>query len=192
MPVARKMNAVLDPPVIDGEIVQPTITPPPGTAPKKRGRPSNAERAARPRAEQAPPAPALDPKDTIILAAMVLRGIGMAARADAPTDEEIALVNGPLCMVANKYNFGGKFVPELMLAGTLLMAVSAMKQRRVAKLVEANAAAPTSVPLGDVVNLNAGTVNDAAGNSDRPRTQRVGENAIDPAVSSLADALARD
>lgn len=189
---SRKMNAVLDPPVIDGEIVQPTIVPPADAAPRKRGRPSNASKAERAaQVAQVAAADKLDPKDTVILAAMVLRGVGLALKADAPTDEEIAMVNGPLCLVANKYSLGGRFVPELMLAGSMMMVVASMKQRRIAQVVAAGTAPVVTRPAG-VVNLDAGTVKNETGDPHRPGPQGFGQDAIDPAVSSLAAALTRD
>lgn len=112
---------------------QPPLQVPPPAARRGPGRPSNAERAARATATQPEPPkvpePKLTPQDMLPVTALVLKLVAIGVKGDAPTPEEIALVNDPMTAVANKYQIVSRWAPELALLGALMIVAAGMRER---------------------------------------------------------------
>lgn len=102
--------------------------------PKRRGpgRPSKAEVAAREAA--AKQATAIDPKTTQHAVGLALTMICSMAKGDAPTKDEVEAINDQAVAVANKYDLGGKALPELLLAASVFGVVISSRQRRMERM----------------------------------------------------------
>lgn len=126
--MARKVREPLDPALsIHDMPKQEPIQAPTQDAPRKRGRPSKVEVEARKEAVKLEAQ--MKPEEMLPITVVILRFISKGIKGDAPSKEEIELVNGPACAVANKYSFSTKWAPELALMGALLIVGSQMRMR---------------------------------------------------------------
>ena len=101
----------------------------------KVGRPSNEERAKRQAETDAKQAEAraaaeIKPDEIRPLTAVVLVLICKGVKGDTPTAQEIELVNGPACAVANKYAMTNRWAPELALLGSIMIVAQMSRNRR--------------------------------------------------------------
>ena len=137
----RKMKRVHAPAVsiTDAPKGEPLAMPEAGTR-SRRGRPATRpETIARQQAEaaQGGPAPSvakpslqpMAPEEMRPVTILVLRMVARGIQGDAPTLDEVDLVNGPATAVANKYGMTSRWGPELALLGALVVVGSQMRQR---------------------------------------------------------------
>src|SRR5512145_2002406 len=119
---------------------QPTLEAPPPAPPKRGpGRPPKTQATITPISPPPAVVDPLTPQDMLPMTTLLLKTLARGIKGDAPTADEIELVNSPATKVANKYNILSRWAPELALLGALMIAMHGMRERAAIRLAELQA-----------------------------------------------------